>query len=258
MPTVARLSIAPVKALGLVHPDKVRVEPFGVTENRRFYLADGEGRRVSGPRHGRLMQVAVAYDAGAERLTLTFPDGAVVDGAADGVFGEPVASDFWGKTVVGHEVDGSFSAALSEWYGSPLRLIRTDRPGEANDVWPLSLMSTASAEALARGARADRIRETRRFRLLVEMAGAEPYEEDSWIGRTIRLGGAVARVPGPIPRCAVTTYDPDTGRRDVGTLKAIKGTRGQGPDGQLFFGVYGQVSEPGPVRVGDPVEPLDG
>ncbi len=257
MPTVARLSIAPVKALGLVHPREVRVESFGVPENRRFYLAEADGRRVSGPRHGPLMRVKAGYDGATERLALTFPDGSVTDGPADRTTGEQVVSDFWGRTVRGHEVEGPFSPALSAWYGSPLRLIRTERPGDANDVWPVSLLSTASADALARGAGADRVRETRRFRLLFELDGCEPYEEDTWIGRTVRVGDATVRVPGQIPRCAVTTYDPDTGERDAGTLKAIKDTRGQGPDGELFFGVYGEVMQPGTVRVGDPVVPMD-
>ena len=37
MRTVARISIAPVKSLALQHPDRVRLETWGVPENRRFY-----------------------------------------------------------------------------------------------------------------------------------------------------------------------------------------------------------------------------
>jgi len=257
MRTVARLSIAPVKALALVHPDAIRLESYGVLENRRFYLADADGRRVSGAKHGRLMQVHAAYDGATEDLSLRFPDGDEVTARADQVDGEHVVSDFWGRNVAGHEVDGPFSDALTRWYGTPLRLIRTDRPGDASDVWPVSLLSTASAEDLARGAGSDRPREARRFRLLIELDGCAPYEEDTWVGGRVRVGEALIAIPGPIPRCAVTTYDPDTGERDFGTLKAIRDVRGQGPDGDLFFGVYGQVVEPGTVRVGDPAGPVE-
>jgi uncharacterized protein len=258
VPTVSKLSIAPVKALALNHPASIRLTPTGAEGNRRFYLADADGARVSGTKHGRLMQVRASYEPGRERLTLRFPDGREIAAAADRVDGAPVASDFWGRTVTGREVVGPFSSALTDWYGSTLRLIRTDRPGDATDVLPVSLMSTASAEALARRTGSDRPLETRRFRLLIELGDADPFQEDTWIGSPVLVGDAVIRIPGPIPRCAVTTYDPDTGTRDFGTLAAIKDTRGQGPGGELFFGVYGEVVESGTVSVGDLAEPLSG
>ena len=39
-PRVTRISIAPVKSLGLVHPDEIELEPHGVRGNRRFWLVD--------------------------------------------------------------------------------------------------------------------------------------------------------------------------------------------------------------------------
>jgi uncharacterized protein YcbX len=92
-----------------------------------------------------------------------------------------------------------------------------------------------------------------------ELDGCEPFEEDTWEGRLLRFGGvdgAVIRMGGQIPRCAVTTYDPDSGERDFGTLHAIKRLRGSNADGKLPFGVYAEVVEPGTVRVGDSAEPL--
>jgi uncharacterized protein len=254
---VARISVTPVKATALRQVEQVRLEPFGVLDNRRFYLADERGDLVCGPKHGRLIQIHSSWSPDTEILRLEFPDGAAAEGASDGVMSHAVATDFYGRrTVVGHEVTGPFSHAISDWYGRPIRLVRTDRPGEANDVEPLSLMSTASAASLADGSGSDRPLETRRFRMLFELDGCEPYEEDAWDGRLLRLGDAVIRVGGQIPRCAVTTYDPDTGVRDFGTLHAIKRQRGENAAGKLPFGVYGEVAEPGVVRVGDPVEPL--
>jgi uncharacterized protein YcbX len=256
--SVARIRVTPVKATAIRTVDRIRLEPFGALDNRRFYLADDRGELVCGPKHGRLMQIHSSWSPETEILRLEFPDGTAAEAASDGVTGPPVAADFYGRrTVAGHEVDGPFSDAISDWYGQALRLVRTDMPGEANDVEPLSLMSTASAASMAQGSKSDRPLETRRFRMLFELAGCEPYEEDTWNGRLLRLGEAVIRVGGQIPRCAVTTYDPDTGERDFGTLHAIKRLRGENAAGKLPFGVYGDVAEPGTVRMGDPATVLD-
>jgi uncharacterized protein YcbX len=55
----------------------------------------------------------------------------------------------------------------------------------------------------------------------------------------------------------VTTRDPDTGERDLDTLRLLKSYRGQREsDGSVLFGVYARVEQRGLVRVGDPVGPL--
>jgi uncharacterized protein YcbX len=55
----------------------------------------------------------------------------------------------------------------------------------------------------------------------------------------------------------MTTRDPETGERDLDTLRVIRGYRGQrDTDGAILFGVYADVEEPGLVRVGDALELL--
>jgi uncharacterized protein YcbX len=108
---------------------------------------------------------------------------------------------------------------------------------------------------LARQAGRDTV-DGRRFRMLVDLAGCSPHEEDSWAGRRVRIGAALLEVGGPVPRCATTTRDPGTGVRDFDTLRAIAGYRGRRDGHDIDFGVYARVVEPGRVRVGDAVEPL--
>ena len=76
---VVRIAIAPVKALGLVHPESVELGPNGVAGDRRFWLVDADGRLINGRRHGRLMQIRPTWDEAAGRLRLDFPDGQVVE-----------------------------------------------------------------------------------------------------------------------------------------------------------------------------------
>jgi uncharacterized protein YcbX len=96
----------------------------------------------------------------------------------------------------------------------------------------------------------------RRFRMLVDVRGCTPHEEDSWAGRAVRVGEALVEITGPVPRCATTTRDPVTGRRDFDALREIAAYRGRRNGKKVDFGVYGRVLEPGRVAVGDPVEPV--
>jgi len=253
MPTIARFSIAPVKSTALHHPQEIRLERYGAVGDRSFYLIDAGGGLFGGGKLGRLVKIRADVDEPAKRLRLEFPDGTVVEGSTD-ARGDAVTTDFWGRRTSGAVVPGPWTEALSEYAGRPLRLVRPDRPGDARDELPVSLLSLASAEKLAADAGSDRPRDSRRFRMLVELGGCEPYEEDTWEGRRLRLGDAVVKVMGPIPRCVVTTQGPDTGEKDFPTLSAIARHRGRGRSGTLDFGVYGTILEPGVARVGEPAE----
>jgi uncharacterized protein YcbX len=259
MPAVARISIAPVKGLGLVHPESVTLERHGVRENRRFHIVDAAGQRFNQLRSGALVQIRPDYDAESERLTLRFPDGSVADGEV--LLGAEVTTDFYGRPVDGNYVEGPWSAALSEWADRPLRLVQSP-PGLAvdRDRGHVSLISTASLAELGRNADRSEPVDGRRFRMLFELDGCEPHEEDGWVRRHLRIGEATVRMRGDVGRCAITTQNPETGEPDLDTLRTIFAYRGvtENEAGQrhLPFGVYGEVTEPGRVTVGDPVEVL--
>ena len=253
--SVARLSIAPVKGLSLVHPDEVALTPVGVAEDRRFHLIDADGRLYKGKHHGPLVRVRPEYDDARSRLALSFPDGQRVDGEVE--VADPVVTEFWGKRPVpGRVVRGPFAAALSAYAGRALRLVRVDTPGAGNDEHPATLLAEESVAALSRHAGLDAPLDARRFRMLVMVAGGAPYEEDTWEGRDVRVGGATVRIAGAVPRCVVTRQSPLTGERDFQTLDAIVAARGYGEGRSIELGRYADVVEPGRVRVGDPVDPL--
>jgi uncharacterized protein len=254
--TVARINIAPLKGTRLVHPRQVRLERFGVLENRRFHLVNAEDRLFSGARHGPLVAIVSRYDPQREWLEIRFPDGSVASGRAD-VLGDPVTTVMWGRDVPGHVVEGPWPEALSRVVGEPVRLVRSDRPGGSVDSHAASIVGTGSVSELGRRAKADRPLDARRFRMLFEIEGLEPHEEDRWIGSAVRIGEATVRVVRPDPRCVVTERDPETGIRDFDTRKAILAYR-PSPDREANFGVYADVVEPGAVSVGDATHVLEG
>jgi uncharacterized protein YcbX len=90
--------------------------------------------------------------------------------------------------------------------------------------------------------------------MLFEVDGVHPYAEDAWIGRRVRIGGAVVTPAGNVGRCVVTTRDPATGRTDFDTLGVLATYRRDVESTEpLPLGVAGHVVSPGGVRVGDPV-----
>jgi uncharacterized protein YcbX len=254
MPRVARLNIAPVRSLGLETRDEVYLTERGVAEDRRFYVIDDAGRLVDQLTSGEMVQVSAWTNVDATVLRLTFPDGTVTEG--DVVEGEAVETAVHSRTVVGHIVDGPWATALSAFLGRRVRIVRCDRIGGTRRAHPATLVSDGSLDALGSVLGVGDV-DSRRFRMLIELDGGEPHEEDTWVDRRIGLGETVLHISAPVPRCAMTTHDPDTGKRDFDTLRAIKDYRGQLNGKDIVFGVWGEVETPGRICVGDEVRVLD-
>lgn len=254
MPTISRINVTPVKSTRLHHPERVRLERTGVPGDREFFFIDHGGRLIGGSKHGPLVQIEADLDPQRDLLRMRFPDGIEVDAPA-AANGDALVVDFYGRPVPAHVIEGPWTEHLSRHAGRDLRLARVDRPGEGTDVRPVTLVSVASVEELARQGDRDDALDPRRFRMTLEIEGLGPHEEDTWAGRRVRVGEALLLVESPVPRCVVTTQDPATGLRDFPTLQTIRRYRGE-RDGKMIFGMYASVEEPGAARVGDPVEPI--
>ncbi len=171
--------------------------------------------------------------------------------------GRALAVDFYGRSVEAHVVEGDFTEALSSYAGREILLARPDQAGAALDVRPVTLVSLESVAELARRGGHEGELSPARFRMTIEIEGVpEPHEEDRWESRRLRIGDAELMVEDAVPRCVVTTLDPDTGRKDFPTLHVIKEYRGVSGKGNVHFGRYAGVIRPGTIRVGDPVQLL--
>ena len=251
MRSVAAIYIAPVKSLSLAQPASVTVGDSGIVEDRRFYLVDAAGRLLTQRQEGRLVLVKAGYSAESEVLTLQFPNRDPVDGTVE--LGDAVTTVMWGRQVPGREVSGPWSEALSGFCGSPVRLVKSDNPGESYDEYPVSLLSQASIDLLGEQPTSGRKFEGRRFRPNFLIDGCSPNEEDSWLGAVLQIGPELRlRLVAPDPRCAITTLDPETGQRDFDVPRLLLSYR---PSARApYFGIYGAVENTGTVSVGDEVE----
>jgi uncharacterized protein YcbX len=252
--SVARISVSPVKGFRLHHPGEVQLEVDGVPGNRRFFVIGSDGARLRGSRTPWLSVVAADYDERADELSMRFPDGTEVRGSA-AAQGERIHTAAGTLDLEGSFVEGPWTGPLSALAGSPVRLVRADHLAAVANA-PATLVSDGSLARFAAAAGVGAV-DARRFRMLFELAGCEPHEEDGWEGRRFSIGDAVVRVGASVDRCAVTTRNPETALRDLDTLRVLAGYRGRREgDGAVLFGVYASVETPGRVRVGDAVEPV--
>jgi len=253
--TVVRISVAPVKSLGLVHPDEVELDAGGVRGDRRFWMVDRDGRLLNNKRNGPMVGIRPSWNEATRELSLRFPDGTEAAGTVE--LGEKVDAVLYGQPHPSRRVVGPWEAALAAFVGEPLVLLwsemhATDRGTAGGDV---SLVSRGSLERLREQMGARSPVDGRRFRMLFEIDGVPPHEEDTWIGSTVAVGDAELLVNGDVGRCVVTSLDPDRGVSDLDTLGTLARYRREGRVEPLPFGVYGTVTLPGPVRVGDLVQP---
>ena len=254
---ITALATAPVKGMRLQPRDELRLETFGVVDDRRFFLVDPNNRMINARRIRKLSAVVARYDDGRRWLSMTFPDGDVVEGEVE--LSEMADRGFFSRELPAAQVLGPWTQALSDYCDRELRLVMVapGTPGADRGIGGVvSLMSRESVHRLeeAAGHEVD----PRRFRMLIEIDGVDAHAEDEWIGSRLQIGEATVRVNGHIGRCIVTVLDPDTGRSDMPTLELLRQYRSDaGTTEQLALGVFGEVLVPGVLRVGDSVALLD-
>jgi uncharacterized protein YcbX len=252
---VSALATTPVKGLRICARDELVLGPAGAADNRCFYLIDDRARMTNGKRIGVLSAVRADYDGDNAELALTFPDGARVGGVVE--LGEAIETRFFKRTPTARLVIGPWSDALSSFTGQSLRLVRADPELGGVDRGPagsVSLISRASIERLESVADGRAV-DGRRFRMLIEVTGPAAHGEDQWVGRSVRIGEVRVAMHGHVGRCIVTSQAPDTGIVDLPTLELLAYRRGLQTTEPLAFGVYGEVLEPGRIRLGDEVRP---
>ena len=262
---VAEIRIYPIKSCGGISVASATLEARGFAGDRRYMLVDGRGRFLTQREHPQMARVRVnaAADGWAVdtegQPTLELPRG--LGG------GEERSVSVWRDDLQLTEATPGVNRWFSTALGMPCRLVnmserhlRRLRPGRGResdevslaDGAPVLLTATASLEEL--NSRLPRPVGMANFRPNLVAATTAAFEEDEW--RRIRVGVAEFDVAWACTRCALTTIDPETARKDpdgepIRTLKTFR----RGPHGVMF----GQNLIPrrlGTVSVGDSVDIL--
>jgi uncharacterized protein YcbX len=251
--TVSQLAVAPVKGARLQCTSEVELGDNGVTGDREFLVVREDGTLVLTSRCPALVKVEPDWDRVRNVLTLRFPDGDVVRDTPN-----PMAAAttrmYDGREITGWLICGPLSAALSGYLGQAVQLFRRAPEHLGHDDLPVTLMSEASLQALApefNGTPPD----PRRFRMTITITGTDAWAEHAWGGQNVTVGQVVLHVIAPVPRCVVTTRNPESGATDARILHALARLRG---NDDITFGVWCETLCPGRIHIGDVVTPGPG
>ncbi|GAA1934476.1 MOSC domain-containing protein [Nocardioides hwasunensis] len=237
---VRTAGFSPVKGMRHLARERVELDAHGPVGDRAWCVVDVRARRVLRTvQHPSLLAVLASADG--DELTLTLPSGETV-AAPPIVSAESVTCDYWGRPVELALTGGPHAALLSDHLARDVRLAAAPRGGVVFGS-PVTVIGTASLRELAE--RVGEPVDSARFRANLVVETEEPWVEDSWTSTEVRVGTAVLRVGGQVPRCAVVDHHPETGVRDLRLLKALVASRPTNRAGEPMLGVYADVVQPG-------------
>ena len=142
-----------------------------------------------------------------------------------------------GRPWTAGDVAGDVEAAA----GAGTRLVRSDAE-DRFDILPLLIATDGMLAAVGY--------DRRRFRPNLVIGGVVGLGERQWEGARLRVGPVVIGMEDLRTRCIMTTYDPDSGRQDLGVLGRVR----KEFNGRLGLNSY--VVTAGRISVGDAVELL--
>ncbi|AVT34417.1 MOSC domain-containing protein [Plantactinospora sp. BC1] len=268
----------PVKGCYRRDHDAARVEPWGLAGDRRWMIVGDDGTAVTQRQVTGLVAIRPELRPGGLLLRAA---GRPALEVAEPTDGEPIAVRVFSNmpVVPARRAESAADDWLSRLLDRKVRLVwlgdPTVRPIPDADLvdpadrvsfadgYPLLLANRASLDALneslLESGNAEAPLPMNRFRPNVVVGGTDPWAEDGWTGRRLRIGPVTFLVAKPCGRCLVTTTDQETGVRGREPLRTLAKYRRI--NRQLVFGQnLVPVSAPGPdglvgtLTVGDPVE----
>lgn len=209
MPSVARISLHPIKSLDAMVVTRARISQGGSLEHdREFALVDPEGKFVNGKRNARVHLLRSGFDIETRTVTLHTSTG---DKRSFQVDDDRAELELW----------------LSRFFGFPVKFVRDASTGfpddrEASGPTVISTATLAEVSTWFSGIDPDNLR--LRFRANLELGGVPSFWEDRLFnepGTVVEFDVGPVRFHGinPCQRCVVPSRDPLTGEPSAGFQK---------------------------------------
>jgi uncharacterized protein len=197
-----------------------------------------------------LARLHVRFDETAFRLQISFGTAVLVDEALN-----PEGRKRIGAVLADYVLKLGENPLTGHPERLPLRVIGDGRAPRYHDeeAGRVTLHGRGSLQAL-QAALGNEVSELR-FRSNIAVDGLAAWEEQSWVGRKIRIGAVEFDVVKPKTRCLATHANPKTGERDLPILTTLIQKIGQ--ETPTFAVAMLPSGAGGQLRVGDQVTILD-
>jgi uncharacterized protein len=261
----------PVKSMQGELLERVALTSLGIAGDRTFGIRDTASGKILSAKQPK---VGVALLTCAAR---TNNDGTVVvvvggrefeagDPELDVALGALLDRDVRVERATG--ADEVYESYWPEIEGMALSDVTTDLPvamstekGTFVDLAALHLVATSSVSYLktlnpALELSMDRFRPG----IAIDTAPGDGFVEKQWVNQTATMGGATVALGSESPRCIMTTLDQRGMSRQPAVLQTIakhNRTDFAGFGNFACLGIYGEVSMPGEIAVGDSVTIVD-
>ena len=138
----------------------------------------------------------------------------------------------------------------------PLRVVGDGRTPRYQDqeAGYTTLHGSGSLAALAAAVAESPALAEQRFRSNIAIDGPAAWEEQTWVGRGLRIGDVEYEVVSPRTRCLATHANPLTGKRDLPIMQTLLQLF---PSERPTFAIAMTANRGGTIRVGDRVELKD-
>lgn len=296
MAEVSKMYRYPLKgaARDYVYPGKpveLEVDRFGPAMDHRFAVIDSRTNKVLDQKtQPFLALIAANFNAGNEHVQLSFrgESGGVNEGLAVpiDIEGEPINLETYGEFIPACRIDfPKLQELLNKFLDTDgnLEIVRFDEsrgekrgvdPDFANLIGdygraafhsgsPFHIVGQQSADAISERAEAAGLLpvDTLRWRPTLIVDTDKPFEEDSWVGKRIKIGDVILRVYRKAPRCPIPGINQLTAVRDIDTrdlYKAIDRNLPAEHSGKIkpMVGVYATHENAGEIRQQDEVQVL--
>ncbi len=213
----------PVKAMGGESLQHAEVVERGLTWDRWYAVVDEDGRLACAKDSRRFRRRDAVFEyaasAGSDQVTVT-------RGGLSWQVGDP---------ELDRHLSQSMDAAVS---------VQPEQATPHMDDSPVSLVGTASLRWCAE--RYGGPPDARRLRANLVVETDEPFVEETWVGREVRIGSTVVRFTANTVRCRTIDLAQDGVAEPSAWLQPL-GER------DLELAVYAEVVRPGRISVGDEI-----
>jgi len=268
----------PVKSILGISVAEAPLTAAGLLNDRAYAVIDVETGKIASAKRPqlwrRMLELSAVPDADGG-FGVRFPEGGVValdDTALDGrlsaflgrevrLTAQTAATDALDRAVPDEVLDAGEGAEVQSTH---LVLAQASPEGGLFDYAPFHVVTRASLDAVSRALGDDTILAQRyRANIVLDMPEAEPFAENGWTGRELKIGPDVTlTLIGATPRCAVPMLAHGDLPRAPGALtKVVELNRIElrefGPGLYPCLGAFATLTSAGVAAVNDAVELSD-